>query len=58
MENITHLKLLKYAANGSRTIAPEENCLTTTKLTLSQTLTLTGDNFSRGQLSGYPLTLN
>ena len=38
-----------------RTIAPEKNCLPIPKLTLSQTLTLTGGgNFSRGQLSGCP----
>ena len=42
-----------------RAIAPERNCLPIPKLTLSQTLTLTGEggNFSRGQLSGCPLTL-
>ena len=39
-------KKLASAKKGSRTIAP------TLKLTLTQTLTLTGSNFPRGQLSG------
>ena len=44
--------------NGSRTIAPEENCPSprTPKLTLTQPLTLTGEQFSwgcgKGQLRG------
>ena len=43
---------------GSRTIALEENCLPTPKLTLTQTLAITGGgNFSRGQLSDHPPTL-
>ena len=52
--NVTNLH------NGSRSIAPEENCPPTPKLTLSQTQTLTGEgggNFPREQLSGCPPTL-
>ena len=40
-----------------RTIAPEQNCPPTPKLTLTQTLNLNGGNFLRGQLSGCPPTL-
>ena len=43
--------------NGSRTIASKENCPSTPKLTLTQPLTLTGDNFPQGHLSGCPPTL-
>ena len=52
--NVTNLH------NGSRSIAPEENCPPTPKLTLTQTQTLTGEgggNFPREQLSGCPPTL-
>ena len=37
-------------SHGSRTINPEGNSLPTLKLTLTLTV---GDNFPRGQLSGY-----
>ena len=42
---------------GSRTFAPEENCLRTLKLTLTltQTLTLTGVQFSSGAIVRIPL---
>ena len=36
--------------NGSRKIAPEENCPLTPKLTLTQPLTLTGGQFSSGAI--------
>ena len=44
-----------YVTFGSRTIAPQESCPPTLilTLTLNQTLTLTGGNFPRGQLSGH-----
>ena len=35
---------------GSRTIAPVENCPSTAKLTLRQTITLTGGQFSSGAI--------
>ena len=35
---------------GSRAIAPKENCTSTPKLTLSQTLTLIGVHFSSGAI--------
>ena len=35
---------------GSSTIASEENCPPTPKLTLTQTLTLTGGLFSSGEI--------
>ena len=35
-----------YINIGSRTTTPEENCLPTTELTLSQTLTLTGELYT------------
>ena len=40
----------KLLYNGSRTIAPEENSFQTPKLTLSQTLTLTGGQLSSGAI--------
>ena len=46
---------------GSRTIAPKENCRPpsppTTRLTLSQTLTLTKGQFSSGAIAWLPPTL-
>ena len=42
---------------GSRTIAPEENCRQTPKLTLSQTLTVSRGQLFSGQLSGCLSTL-
>ena len=43
--------------DGSRTIAAKENCLSTLKLTLflTQTLTLTGGQFSSGAMVRIPL---
>ena len=53
---ITRPWIWRYQNAGYRTIAPEEICPATLKLTLTQSLTLTGGgNFPRGQLSGYPL---
>ena len=53
---ITRPWIWRYQNAGYRTIAPEEICHATLKLTLTQSLTLTGGgNFPRGQLSGYPL---
>ena len=40
--------------HGSRTIATKENCPPTPKLTLGQTLTLTGDQFSLGAIVWLP----
>ena len=40
--------------NGSRTIVPDENCPPTPKLTLSQTLTLTGGQFFSGAIVSLP----
>ena len=39
---------------SSRTITPKENCPPTPKLTLSQTLTLTGGQFSLGAIVWLP----
>ena len=52
-------KKIKIKYVGSRTIALEENCRRTLNLTLYliQTLSLTGDNFPRGQLSRYQYVL-
>ena len=54
-----HFYLCTKILKGSTTIAPEENCAPTPKLSLGQTLTLTrgGGNFPRAQLSGCPPTL-
>ena len=40
--------------NGSRIIVPDENCPPTPKLTLSQTLTLTGGQFFSGAIVSLP----
>ena len=45
-DNFKILIVLRSFTAGSRTIAPEENCPSTPKLTLSQTLTLTRGQFS------------
>ena len=37
-------------SQGSRTIAPKENCSTTPKLTLTQTVILTGVQFPQGAI--------
>ena len=44
-----------YNKNGSRKIAPQENCPAALilMLILNQTLTLTGGQFSSGQFSGH-----
>ena len=42
-------------AGGSRTTAPEKNMPSTPKLTLTQTLTLTGEQFSSRTIFWLPL---
>ena len=50
------MKIFAHILEGSRTIAPEENCSPTLKLTLTvtQTLTLTGEQFSSGVIVWIP----
>ena len=53
------IKNIVVLLNGSRKIAPEENCPPALILTLivHQTLNLTGGNFPRGRFSGHPFEL-